>query len=306
MNNGIPPRPGTATVVLGDVIHEKLQAKIVADVTGPGARSAACRRSTSPRSRRRPRDRTRSRSATSCTRPKDDPANARPSPGRRPVVGSRAVAGDRATYARLKANPTCSTRSPARRATRDRPRARPAAAASCRTSTARATVDDGLQGGDPDARASRTGQLLDAGQVGLRLARHPGHVPPDRRGAPRGAQDEGRRRARTSAILARDNSDGPTASGIGGDLGWVAKGQLDDRLTDAIFATPIGKISEVVTVAGDGTYLFKVFAEETRTPEGRQLEELTSTAFSQVVRREEVGGARSLATTRPSRPTHTS
>ena len=31
---------------------------------------------------------------------------------------------------------------------------------------------------------------------------------------------------------------------------------------------------------GDGVYLFKVAAEETRTPEGRQLEELTSTAFT--------------------------
>ena len=63
-------------------------------------------------------------------------------------------------------------------------------------------------------------------------------------------------------------------------MGWVAKGQLDDRLTDAIFATPIGKTSEVVPIAGDGTYLFKVLGEETRTPEGKQLEELTSTAFS--------------------------
>ena len=35
-----------------------------------------------------------------------------------------------------------------------------------------------------------------------------------------------------------------------------------------------------MTVAGDGTYLFKVLSEETRTPEGRQLDELTSTAFS--------------------------
>ena len=60
----------------------------------------------------------------------------------------------------------------------------------------------------------------------------------------------------------------PTA-GTGGDIGWIAKGQLDDKLTDAIFATPIGKTSDVVTVDGDGTYLFKVLAEETRTPEGR-------------------------------------
>jgi parvulin-like peptidyl-prolyl isomerase len=81
------------------------------------------------------------------------------------------------------------------------------------------------------------------------------------------------------AVLARDNSEGSTA-GAGGDLGWVAKGQLDDTLTAAIFATPIGKTSDVVAVTADGTYLFKVFAEETRTPEGRQLQQLKSTVFS--------------------------
>jgi parvulin-like peptidyl-prolyl isomerase len=86
------------------------------------------------------------------------------------------------------------------------------------------------------------------------------------------------------AALARDNSEAASA-GAGGDLSWVAKGQLDDRLSAAIFATPIGKTSEIVTIADDdatkdGVYLFKVAAEETRTPEGRQLEELKSTAFS--------------------------
>jgi parvulin-like peptidyl-prolyl isomerase len=81
------------------------------------------------------------------------------------------------------------------------------------------------------------------------------------------------------AALARDNSEGTTAS-IGGDLGWIAKGQLSQALTDAIFAAPVGKTSAVTTIGGDGSYLFKVFAEETRTPEGRQLTQLTSNAFS--------------------------
>jgi parvulin-like peptidyl-prolyl isomerase len=81
------------------------------------------------------------------------------------------------------------------------------------------------------------------------------------------------------AALARDNSDGTTAS-IGGDLGWIAKGQLSQALTDAIFAAPVGKTSAVTTIGGDGSYLFKVFAEETRTPEGRQLTQLTSNAFA--------------------------
>ena len=81
------------------------------------------------------------------------------------------------------------------------------------------------------------------------------------------------------AALARDNSEAPDA-GTGGDLGWIAKGQLSQALADAIFAAPVGKTSAVTTVGSDGSYLFKVFAEETRTPEGRQLEQLTSNAFS--------------------------
>ena len=77
--------------------------------------------------------------------------------------------------------------------------------------------------------------------------------------------------------LARDNSEAQSA---GGDLGWVAKGQLNASLIDAIFATQIGKTSTIVTVDTDGLYLFKVLGEEVRTPEGRQLQSLRSTAFS--------------------------
>lgn len=81
------------------------------------------------------------------------------------------------------------------------------------------------------------------------------------------------------AVLARDNSE-TQGAGVGGNLGWVARGQLDPSLIDAIFATEIGGISPVVTVEEDGLYLFKVLAEEVRTPEGRQLDDLRSTAFS--------------------------
>jgi parvulin-like peptidyl-prolyl isomerase len=80
-------------------------------------------------------------------------------------------------------------------------------------------------------------------------------------------------------VLARDNSESSTAS-IGGDIGWIAKGQIADELANAIFAAPIGRTSAVTTVSGDGTYLFKVLAEETRTPVGRQLDEITSTTFT--------------------------
>ncbi len=81
------------------------------------------------------------------------------------------------------------------------------------------------------------------------------------------------------ALLARDNSEAST-SGVGGDIGWVVRGEFDEQIANAIFATPIGKTSEVVAVKDDGTYLFKVVAEETRTPEGRQLAQLSDTTFS--------------------------
>lgn len=81
------------------------------------------------------------------------------------------------------------------------------------------------------------------------------------------------------ATLARDNSESETA-GRGGALGWVAKSQLDETLIDAIFATPIGDTSIIVPIPGEGLYLFQVLAEEERTPEGRQLEEIKATAFA--------------------------
>jgi parvulin-like peptidyl-prolyl isomerase len=78
--------------------------------------------------------------------------------------------------------------------------------------------------------------------------------------------------------LARDYSDAPDAS-KGGDIGWLAKGQFDELATAAVFAADIGKTSSVVDAAGDGLYLFKVFEEATRTPEGRQLEAIKAKAF---------------------------
>jgi parvulin-like peptidyl-prolyl isomerase len=81
------------------------------------------------------------------------------------------------------------------------------------------------------------------------------------------------------AKLAKDFSDGAEAS-RGGDLGWIARGQLEAAKTAAIFATAIGKASDIVTIDEDGQYLFKVEKEEERTPAGSQLEEIRSRAFS--------------------------
>ena len=79
--------------------------------------------------------------------------------------------------------------------------------------------------------------------------------------------------------LARDNSEAPEA-GKGGDLGFVAAGQLDARLSRAIFATPIGQVSDIVEIPKVGTFLFKVLAEEQRTPDATQLDLLKQRAFT--------------------------
>jgi parvulin-like peptidyl-prolyl isomerase len=81
------------------------------------------------------------------------------------------------------------------------------------------------------------------------------------------------------AETARNVSNGPEAS-RGGELGWVAKGQLATEKTDAIFATPVGKTSAVVTIPNDGQYLFLVRDEEERAAEGRQLDAIRSRLFS--------------------------
>ena len=81
------------------------------------------------------------------------------------------------------------------------------------------------------------------------------------------------------AKLALDVSEGQEAS-RGGELGWIARGQLEKDLGTAIFAAAIGKTSEVVTIEDDGSYLFYVAKEEERTPEGRQLDEIRARAFA--------------------------
>ena len=81
------------------------------------------------------------------------------------------------------------------------------------------------------------------------------------------------------AAIAKQVSEGPDAS-TGGDIGWVAKYQLNQQLEDAIFATPIGKTSDVVEVSGGGFYLFKVWEQQTRKPDATQTTTLQSSAFT--------------------------
>ena len=104
----------------------------------------------------------------------------------------------------------------------------------------------------------------------------------DRKADPQGRIDTAKIRAEQAggdfAAIAREVSEGPEAT-TGGDIGWVARLQLDKALEDAIFATPVGKTSDVVSVSGDGLYLFKVTEEQTRKPDADQAQGLRDTAF---------------------------
>jgi parvulin-like peptidyl-prolyl isomerase len=81
------------------------------------------------------------------------------------------------------------------------------------------------------------------------------------------------------ATLARDNSDQANATD-GGDMGWVARGQLSKAIEDAIFAAPIGKVSNPLQVTGDGVYLFLVSQEQVRPLDAKQAATVKSSAFS--------------------------
>src|SRR3954447_6629148 len=81
------------------------------------------------------------------------------------------------------------------------------------------------------------------------------------------------------ATAARDNSDNAEAE-KGGDIGWVAKGQVTPEKEAAIFAAPIGKASDPLVVPDEGTYLFFVSQEETRAPDAEQKAALENSVFS--------------------------
>jgi len=81
------------------------------------------------------------------------------------------------------------------------------------------------------------------------------------------------------ADAARDNSDRSDAE-QGGDLGWVGKFQLSPQIEQAIFAAPIGKVSDPLTIDGDGVYLFLVSQEDNRAPDATQKAAIESSAFS--------------------------
>ena len=257
-----------------DVLHDKLQSKIVADYTGAAPQRKVSEIYTSEAEPGLAADAIKVRHILYS--PKGDPSGAAQIPDTDPSwEAARAKA--LATYASLQGNPSLFD-SIARKQSDE-------AQAQGPTGTGgKLPFFDSTSGVDPEfekailAPGLKDGQILPPvksafGWHVIQVMYHP--TDEDHLKALKDQADNGA----DFGVLARDNSNAPTA-GSGGDLGWVAKGQLADDLTNAIFAAPIGKTSTVVTMPGDGVYLFKVAAEETRTPEGRQLEELTSTAFT--------------------------
>lgn len=262
------------TALLADVTHDKLQDKIVAQVALPGPQRHVQEIYIKQADPALGADAIKVRHILYS--PKDDPSGAAALDVADPAW---AVAGEeaQATYAKLKATPALFD------------------------STARAESDEGSAQGTSGsggklpyfdsaseideafkaaivAPGPKAGDLLEPvkSSFGWHVIQVM-YLPPDldRLNALRALADNGG----DFAALARDNSES-ASGGAGGDIDWVAKGQLDASLIDAIFSTTIGKTSAVVTVADDGLYLFKVLAEEVRTPKGRQLETLRSTAFS--------------------------
>jgi parvulin-like peptidyl-prolyl isomerase len=79
------------------------------------------------------------------------------------------------------------------------------------------------------------------------------------------------------AALAADNSIAESARD-GGELGWVARYQLDREREEVIFATQANGVSEVVPL--DGLTLLKVHEIATRLPDEAQADELRANAFA--------------------------
>jgi parvulin-like peptidyl-prolyl isomerase len=80
------------------------------------------------------------------------------------------------------------------------------------------------------------------------------------------------------AALAKANSEGAQA-GTGGDIGWVAKLQLDSVREAAIFKAPVGGLTDVIQTS-TGFYLYKIVEETTRLPDAAQADTIKSSGFT--------------------------
>ncbi|MHB8890504.1 MAG: hypothetical protein ACYC65_00475, partial [Candidatus Limnocylindrales bacterium] len=62
-----------------------------------------------------------------------------------------------------------------------------------------------------------------------------------------------------------------------------------EEVEKAIFAAPVGKVSDPLVIAGDGMYIFLVSKEETRAPDAEQKATLEASAFSRWYAKQKAG-----------------
>jgi parvulin-like peptidyl-prolyl isomerase len=262
-------------VVKGDVIREKLSDKVVADATQPGPQREVREIFLSESDADLPTTAVRVRHILFS--PKDDPSGASDLDALDPAWATAKIDADKA-FARLQADPTLFDS--IARADSDEESARGVTGTGGKL-PGYVTTDSGYVQEFKDAVLApglKDGQILAPFKTsfGWHIVQIQNH-PPDQffleslKQKIDGGAD--------FATIARDQSDGAEA-GRGGDLGWIAKGQKKAAITDPIFATPVGKTSAVTTVENEGTYLWQVLKEETRTPEGRQLADIKANAFA--------------------------
>ena len=79
--------------------------------------------------------------------------------------------------------------------------------------------------------------------------------------------------------LARDQGEGDEAA-KGGDIGWVAMGQLGDARDGPIFAAKLGTTTAVIDIPNDGDYLYEVTAEATLPATADQIKVFKDTGFT--------------------------
>lgn len=80
------------------------------------------------------------------------------------------------------------------------------------------------------------------------------------------------------AALAKQYSESASRD-KGGDVGWIARNQLDSVREIAIFKAQVGGLSEPITTA-TGIYLYKILEEQTRKPDPDQIATIKADGFN--------------------------
>ncbi len=78
------------------------------------------------------------------------------------------------------------------------------------------------------------------------------------------------------STVAKANSESADAV-TGGDLGWVSPYMLTADQQAAIFQTPVGRVSNIVS--SNGYFLYKILDQQTRTPDAAQQAKLKLVVF---------------------------